>query len=141
MTRTRQLIVVANRLPIRRVTEKTGRKWVTSPGGLVTALAPVMAGSENAVWIGWTGATGSVPEPFEHDGLQLHPVPLSRAEVQQYYEGFSNAIQPFSPPNASWVHCFSFSGTIKRSPLPAPAIIFDWLLGFSRILANDTFTK
>ena len=91
MTRTRQLIVVANRLPVRRVTEKTGHKWVTSPGGLVTALAPVMADSENAVWIGWTGATGSVPEPFEHDGLQLHPVPLSRAEVQQYYEGFSNA--------------------------------------------------
>jgi trehalose 6-phosphate synthase len=92
MGRTHQLIVVANRLPVRRVTDKDGgRRWVTSPGGLVSALAPVMAGSENAVWIGWSGATGTAPEPFEHDGLQLRPVELSRAEVQQYYEGFSNA--------------------------------------------------
>ncbi|MEM6703653.1 MAG: trehalose-6-phosphate synthase [Acidobacteriota bacterium] len=91
MERNRQLIVVANRLPVRRVTERGQRRWVTSPGGLVSALAPVMANSPNALWIGWAGATGTAPEPFEHDGLQLHPVSLSRAEVQQYYEGFSNA--------------------------------------------------
>ncbi len=91
MARSRQLLVVANRLPVRRVTARNERRWVTSPGGLVSALAPVMANSRNAVWIGWAGATGEVPQPFEHDGLRLHPVALSRAEVQQYYEGFSNA--------------------------------------------------
>ena len=91
MSRRRQLIVVANRLPVRRVSDASGRRWVTSPGGLVSALSPVMANSANATWVGWTGATGPAPEPFEHDGLLLHPVTLSRAEVQQYYEGFSNA--------------------------------------------------
>ena len=91
MARTRQLIVVANRLPVRRVTDQGQRRWATSPGGLVSALSPVMADSSNALWIGWAGATGQVPEPFRHDGLMLHPMALSRAEVQQYYEGFSNA--------------------------------------------------
>ena len=90
MTRERQLIMVANRLPVRRVTEHGRQTWVTSPGGLVSALAPVMAQAENARWIGWTGATGQAPEPFEHDGLRLHPVSLNRADVQLYYEGFSN---------------------------------------------------
>jgi len=64
---------------------------VTSPGGLVSALAPVMTQRESAVWVGWSGSSGEAPPPFEHDGLQLHPIALSRAELQQYYEGFSNA--------------------------------------------------
>lgn len=67
------------------------RRWVTSPGGLVSALAPVMTKRESAVWVGWSGSSGEAPPPFVHDGLQLHPIALSRAELQQYYEGFSNA--------------------------------------------------
>jgi trehalose 6-phosphate synthase len=85
-----QFIVVANRLPVRNIQDKDGQRWVTSPGGLVSALAPVMAHRPNTSWVGWTGSAGRAPEPFTHDGIQLHPVPLSRADVQLFYEGFSN---------------------------------------------------
>ena len=90
MSETNQLIVVANRLPVRRVSDSDGQRWVTSPGGLVSALAPVIANSPDATWVGWTGAAGRPPDPFEIDGLNLHPVELTRADVQLYYEGFSN---------------------------------------------------
>lgn len=85
-----QLVVVANRLPVRAVGSGRKRTWQTSPGGLVSALAPVMRERPGAIWVGWSGATGGVEEPFEHDGIRLHPVPMSRAEIQQFYEGFSN---------------------------------------------------
>jgi trehalose 6-phosphate synthase len=68
--------------------------WRRSPGGLVTALQPVIA-EQKGTWIGWTGAPtkagDSAPEPFELEGMGLHPVPLSPAEVERYYEGFSNS--------------------------------------------------
>jgi trehalose 6-phosphate synthase len=41
-------------------------------------------------WVGWTGSADDAPEPFEHDGVALHPVPISDDEVAHYYEGFSN---------------------------------------------------
>jgi trehalose 6-phosphate synthase len=85
-----QLIVVANRLPVRRISEKDRQHWVTSPSGLVSALWPVMSGDQRACLIGWAGSTGASPSPFEHEGLRLHPVSLSRADLQLYYEGFSN---------------------------------------------------
>ena len=42
---------------------------------------------------GWAGraCADEAPEPFEEDGLALHPVALSAQEVEDYYEGFSNA--------------------------------------------------
>ncbi|MDQ1531318.1 MAG: trehalose 6-phosphate synthase, partial [Microbacteriaceae bacterium] len=63
--------------------------WKPSPGGLVTALEPVMRSSDGA-WIGWSGVADDHVEPFEADGLHLVPVALSELEVQRYYEGFSN---------------------------------------------------
>ncbi|NKX56859.1 alpha,alpha-trehalose-phosphate synthase (UDP-forming) [Arthrobacter mobilis] len=83
-------IVVSNRLPVDRVAEDDGEGWRRSPGGLVTALAPVMSSSEGA-WVGWHGAPDETVEPFEHDDTHLVPVPLSEEEVEFYYEGFSNA--------------------------------------------------
>lgn len=90
MNDNRQLIVVANRLPVRNVKDENGQRWETSPGGLVAALAPVMANRPHASWVGWAGTAGQDLEPFELDGLHLHAVGLSRAEIQLYYEGFSN---------------------------------------------------
>ncbi|MFD1211813.1 trehalose-6-phosphate synthase [Arthrobacter sp. GCM10027362] len=81
-------IVVSNRLPVDRVAD--GEGWRRSPGGLVTALAPVMSSSEGA-WVGWHGAPDETVEPFEHEDTYLVPVPLSEDEVELYYEGFSNA--------------------------------------------------
>lgn len=42
-------------------------------------------------WIGWTGAPDEELEPFEEDGMALHPIAQSADEVRLYYEGFSNA--------------------------------------------------
>jgi trehalose 6-phosphate synthase len=63
--------------------------WRRSPGGLVSALEPVMRANSGA-WIGWPGDTGEVPEPFVDEGLTLVPVGLSEQEVAEFYEGFSN---------------------------------------------------
>ncbi|NLS09933.1 trehalose-6-phosphate synthase [Nesterenkonia sp. MY13] len=83
-------VVVANRLAVNRVTNEDGTTgWQRSPGGLVTALAPIMATSEGA-WVGWHGAPDETLEPFDHEGMHLHPVPLSDEELENYYEGFSN---------------------------------------------------
>src|SRR5664280_706010 len=84
------LVVAANRLPVDRVVDADGVSgWQRSPGGLVTAMEPVMAGRD-AAWVGWAGEPGPAPEPFLQDGLYLHPMSLSPTEVQEYYEGFSN---------------------------------------------------
>jgi trehalose 6-phosphate synthase len=84
-------VVVASRLPVDRVdTPDGGIDWRPSPGGLVTALKPVMRDAHGA-WIGWPGAAGEAPEPFDADGMHLVSVGLSESEVADFYEGFCNA--------------------------------------------------
>ena len=84
------LVVVSNRLPVDRVVDRKGNaSWQTSPGGLVTALQPVMRQAE-AAWVGWVGQPDLEFDPFDADGVHLIPVSLSAGEVEQYYEGFSN---------------------------------------------------
>ncbi len=84
-------VVVANRLPVDQVRNAQGEThWARSPGGLVTALEPIMR-THDGVWLGWSGAVGTeAPEPFTLDGIRMHPVPLSQRDVSEYYEGFSN---------------------------------------------------
>ena len=87
----RNFVVVASRLPVDRVEGPDGRTdWQTSPGGLVTALEPVMREAGGA-WIGWSGDAGPAPGAFEADGLHLVGLGLSETEVRQFYEGFCNA--------------------------------------------------
>ncbi|TFV54334.1 trehalose-6-phosphate synthase [Mycobacterium sp. PS03-16] len=84
-------VVVANRLPIDMERHPDGTtSWRRSPGGLVTALEPLLRRRRGA-WIGWAGIPDSPEDPFEEDGLQLYPVALSAEDVADYYEGFSNA--------------------------------------------------
>ncbi|NUS00368.1 MAG: trehalose-6-phosphate synthase [Kribbellaceae bacterium] len=84
-------VVVANRLPVDRIEMPDGSTaWRRSPGGLVTALAPVMQRHHGA-WIGWTGSPDEKLDPFDDNGMHLVPVMLSAEDVQLYYEGFSNA--------------------------------------------------
>jgi trehalose 6-phosphate synthase len=84
-------VVVANRLPVDLVVAEDGtRTWKQSPGGLVTALEPMLRTRDGA-WVGWPGIPDADVEPLENDGLSLYPVPLSADEVAEYYEGFSNA--------------------------------------------------
>lgn len=42
---------------------------------------------KGGAWIGWHGAPDEVVKPFHHDGYDIHPVPLSAQEVEEYYEG------------------------------------------------------
>ena len=85
------LVIVANRLPVDRVTDDDGSPgWRTSPGGLVTALEPVMRANDGT-WIGWPGGEEQDLEPFEFDGLDLVPMTMSAEEIEFFYEGFSNA--------------------------------------------------
>lgn len=87
-----ELVVVANRLPVDSRTLPDGAtEWVTSPGGLVTAMESVMRTVDSGAWVGWAGGTGEAPSPFVADGMHLYPVPLAGHEVERYYEGFSNA--------------------------------------------------
>jgi alpha,alpha-trehalose-phosphate synthase [UDP-forming] len=84
-------VVVANRLPVDRIENPDGSvEWRPSPGGLVTALDPVMRDADGA-WVGWAGAPGDPPKPFDDAGVRLVGVGLSAEEVRDYYEGFSNA--------------------------------------------------
>ena len=81
-----QIVVIANRLPVSR--PEGAEEWQPSPGGLVSALAPALRG-RRGTWIGWSGDTSNA-EPFSKDGICYQPVQLSRGEVEEFYEGFSN---------------------------------------------------
>jgi len=84
-------VVVANRLPIdMEVLDDGTINWRRSPGGLVTALEPLLR-KQRGAWIGWPGVVDGPEDPITEDGLQLCPVRLSADEFAQYYEGFSNA--------------------------------------------------
>ncbi|HEX6148304.1 alpha,alpha-trehalose-phosphate synthase (UDP-forming) [Nocardioides sp.] len=91
VTQSDQLVIVANRLPVDRVELPDGSPgWRRSPGGLVSAMDPVMR-TRNGVWIGWPGGTETDLEPFEDDGLSLVPISLTAQDVEEFYEGMSNA--------------------------------------------------
>jgi trehalose 6-phosphate synthase len=82
------LVVVANRLPVHRSSPTA--PWETSPGGLVSALMPILR-EHTGIWVGWAGTAEAATEPFVHDGLSAVPVPISPDEVRDYYEGFANS--------------------------------------------------
>ncbi len=83
-------VVLSNRLPVDRITAADGSEsWQHSPGGLVTALEPVMRAADGA-WVGWPGQPDLELEPFTSDGIHIVPVGLSAEEIENYYEGFSN---------------------------------------------------
>jgi trehalose 6-phosphate synthase len=84
------LVVVANRLPVDVTVGEDGEpSWTRSPGGLVTALEPVVQKSDGA-WVGWGGSADLELEPFDADDMRLVPVKLSEDDLTFYYEGFSN---------------------------------------------------
>ncbi len=80
-----RIVVVANRLPVRRV----GDGWETSPGGLVSAVTPLLVDRPGS-WVGWTGDAGPAPARFVHAGIEQVPVPLDEDEIDGFYSGFSN---------------------------------------------------
>jgi len=93
-----RLLIVSNRLPI-ALTKVRGSGWQAqpSPGGLVTALTPVLR-RRRGLWFGWpgtsegTGLDKPLAEASQDLGYALKAVPLSKTEINQYYLGFSNEI-------------------------------------------------
>ena len=86
------LVVVANRLPVERADAGAApdAEWRASPGGLVSALAPILEGT-GGTWIGWSGSADEDLDRFSAEGFDMVPVSLSGEEVVDYYEGFSNS--------------------------------------------------
>ncbi len=90
---TADLVVVANRLPVRRVVEDDVVSWQTSPGGLVSALRPSLAETDALAWVGWAGDLDGDDDqlpPPEVDGITLAAVPLSTRDKDLHYDGMSN---------------------------------------------------
>ncbi|MGV9857948.1 alpha,alpha-trehalose-phosphate synthase (UDP-forming) [Gordonia sp. NPDC003425] len=85
-----EFVVVANRLPVDKEVLADGTvRWKRSPGGLVTALEPILR-SHTGAWVGWSGIADSDEDP-DVEGISIHAVPLTSQEIAEYYEGFSNA--------------------------------------------------
>lgn len=87
-------IIVSNRLPV-NITQK-GDQLISKPsaGGLATGLGSIYKEGDN-VWIGWPGLSikiqsdkDKVKEQLSKDNM--HPVFLSKKEIKDFYEGFSN---------------------------------------------------
>jgi trehalose 6-phosphate synthase/phosphatase len=85
------IVVASNRLPFSFHRNSKGLERRRSPGGLVSALEPVLR-KRGGTWIGWPGielregeTLSEVDEPYHID-----PIFLSESEVSRYYHGFSN---------------------------------------------------
>jgi len=84
------LVVAANRLPIDVTIGPDGELTTgRSPGGLVTALEPVLK-AQHGAWVGWAGAPDITFDPVTVEGITSIPVALSAQEIAEFYEGFSN---------------------------------------------------
>ncbi|TDB99885.1 trehalose-6-phosphate synthase [Micromonospora fluostatini] len=85
------LVVVAMRLPIDDSVAPDGAcEWRRSPGGLVSALHPLLRQTP-ATWVGWAGGSGPAPSLPDVDGVRMHTVPLTLDDLRDHYEGFANA--------------------------------------------------
>jgi trehalose 6-phosphate synthase/phosphatase len=94
------LVVLSNRLPYALTRQDDGSFSVEpGSGGLVTALRPILQ-DRGGRWIGWAGVPtdqlGDAKHVFaragRHYGYELVPVPLSAAERDDFYQGFSNEV-------------------------------------------------
>ena len=94
------LIVVSNRLPVVVSRGPDGSARVEpGAGGLITALRPVLRDRAGA-WVGWSGLAGNdepdlekaLEQAGEEAGYRLHPVSLTRREMRDFYQGFSNEV-------------------------------------------------
>lgn len=87
-------IIVSNRLPVKIFQEKGEFIYKPSEGGLATGLGSIYRQGDN-LWIGWPGLhvpNGDHRREIEKNLAKesMRPVFLSVAEIEEYYEGFSN---------------------------------------------------
>lgn len=95
--KTRNFIIVSNRLPV-SVSKKDGELVYTpSSGGLATAMASLSTESGEQLWIGWPGIANEDITAAEKQQITkklrefgCHPVFLSRDQVEKFYNGYAN---------------------------------------------------
>ena len=94
----KRLFVVSNREPYTHVKEGRSIKYIVPPGGLVTALDPVMRVCDGT-WIAYgngdadretVDTDGKVRVPPDEPAYTLKRVWLTKEEEDGYYYGFSN---------------------------------------------------
>jgi trehalose 6-phosphate synthase len=125
-TKRRKLVVVSNRGPFRR---ESGKRWVRSAGGLVTALDPVLQ-KRGGVWVSSKPARDfdSVTIDAPELAYELAHVALRGADRNGFYEGVSNAVlwpllHGFEPTiqvgDASWPSYVSANQEFAQTALAA----------------------
>jgi len=109
-----RLVVVANRLPL--TIRRSAGRWhgERSSGGLVAALAPVLADA-GGLWIGWPGDAPADDPAGRAEALQtwerdhgLAAVDLPPRISRAFYEGYSN--------NTLWPLLHGFSSLVTFDP-------------------------
>lgn len=82
------VVIVANRFPVQKDDQAEGG-WKASPGGLVSALEPVLS-ERDCAWVGWYDGDEPLNAPVRVGNMNAIPVSLTADELENYYEGFSN---------------------------------------------------
>lgn len=87
-------IIVSNRLPVSLRLKQGKFEFKPSAGGLATGLGSIYKEGEN-IWIGWPGNDVESPEQREEivvelKSLKMAPVFLTKQDIEEFYEGFSN---------------------------------------------------
>lgn len=94
-----KLIIVSNRLPFTYKKVDGELTFTRGGGGLATALASYTTGTKKSLWIGWPGLPSE--ELDESDKEQItreladhncFPVFLTRKQIDQFYNGYSNSV-------------------------------------------------
>ena len=87
----RPIVVVSNRLPFTFSRSAKGLERKPSPGGLVSALDPMLR-KRGGTWIGWPGIEIDESEsvPTQGKAYRVVPVLMTDTEISRYYHGFSN---------------------------------------------------
>jgi trehalose 6-phosphate synthase/phosphatase len=93
-----QVIIVSNRLPVSVKKDNGKLEFYPSVGGLATGLASYIKDSRNK-WIGWPGIASDELNDTERQEVvaelakhNCSPVFLSRREIDNFYNGYSNSV-------------------------------------------------
>ena len=89
-----RLLIVSNRLPVSISKRKGKITYSPSAGGLATGLGSFYKSYES-IWIGWPGIViQNIQEREEIENHlksdKMHPIFLTKSQIDNYYEGFSN---------------------------------------------------
>src|SRR5579863_9720360 len=93
----RRLVIVSNRLPITTKIDGDQITFSQASGGLATGLRGYHERS-GGVWIGWPGITTRLTRAHratldrQLGELGIVPLYLTRQELKEYYEEFSNGV-------------------------------------------------